>query len=117
MTTTLVAPDYSAIKERQRMTWASGDYAVVGTTLQIVGERLCAAVDIRAGERVIDVAAGDSNTTLAAARQFVEVTSSDHVGLCWSAARSARLLNVCTWLSGRQMQRRSLSPIVKASRS
>lgn len=79
MTTTLASPDYTSIKERQQMTWASGDYAVVGTTLQIVGERLCDAVDIRAGERVIDVAAGNGNATLAAARQFAEVTSTDYV--------------------------------------
>lgn len=77
--TTLAAPDYAAIKERQRATWASGDYAVVGTTLQIVGERLCDAIDLRAGERVLDVAAGNGNATLAAARHFAEVTSTDYV--------------------------------------
>lgn len=74
------APDYAAIKQRQQATWASGNYAVIGTTLQIVGERLCEAVDVRAGERVIDVAAGNGNATLAAARQFAEVTSTDYVG-------------------------------------
>ncbi|WP_029587604.1 class I SAM-dependent methyltransferase [Bradyrhizobium sp. URHD0069] len=78
-TMTLAVPDYAAIKERQRATWASGDYAVVGTTLQIVGERLCDAVDICAGERVLDVAAGNGNATLAAARHFAEVTSTDYV--------------------------------------
>lgn len=71
--------DYSAIKARQQATWASGDYAVVGTTLQIVGERLCEAVDLRAGERVLDVAAGNGNATLAAARHFADVTSTDYV--------------------------------------
>jgi SAM-dependent methyltransferase len=73
------APDYAAIKARQRATWAAGDYAVVGTTLQIVGERLCEAVDLRAGERVLDVAAGNGNATLAAARRFADVTSTDYV--------------------------------------
>jgi ubiquinone/menaquinone biosynthesis C-methylase UbiE len=58
---------------------AAGDYAVIGITLQIVGERLCEAVDLRADERVIDVAAGNGNATLAAARQFAEVTSTDYV--------------------------------------
>lgn len=72
-------PDYSAIKARQQATWASGDYAIVGTTLQLVGERLCEAVDLRAGERVLDVAAGNGNATLAAARHFAEVTSTDYV--------------------------------------
>jgi 16S rRNA C967 or C1407 C5-methylase (RsmB/RsmF family) len=61
------APDYATIKQRQQSTWASGDFAVIGTTLQIVGESLAEAADIRAGERVLDVAAGNGNATLAAA--------------------------------------------------
>ncbi|MDM0014887.1 class I SAM-dependent methyltransferase [Variovorax sp. J22P168] len=73
------APDYAAIKQRQQATWASGDYTVVGTTLQIVGETLAEAVDLRAGERVLDVAAGNGNATLAAARRYAEVTSTDYV--------------------------------------
>jgi ubiquinone/menaquinone biosynthesis C-methylase UbiE len=73
------APDYAAIKQRQQATWASGDYAVVGTTLQIVGEALAEATDVRAGERVLDVAAGNGNATLAAARRFAQVTSTDYV--------------------------------------
>lgn len=73
------APDLAALKARQRATWASGDYAVVGTTLQIVGESLCEAVDLRSGERVLDVAGGNGNARLAAARRFAEVTSSDYV--------------------------------------
>jgi len=72
-------PDFAAIKQRQQATWASGDYAVVGTTLQIVGEQLAETVDVRAGERVLDVAAGNGNATLAAARRFAEVTSTDYV--------------------------------------
>jgi ubiquinone/menaquinone biosynthesis C-methylase UbiE len=72
-------PDFAAIKQRQQATWASGDFAVVGTTLQIVGETLAEAVDVRAGERVLDVAAGNGNATLAAARRFAEVTSTDYV--------------------------------------
>ena len=79
MSTAAATPDYAAIKARQQATWAAGDYAVVGTTLQIVGERLCEAVDIRAGERVLDVAAGNGNATLAAARHFAHVTSTDYV--------------------------------------
>jgi ubiquinone/menaquinone biosynthesis C-methylase UbiE len=73
-------PDFTAIKQRQQATWAAGDYAMIGTTLQIVGERLCEAVDVRAGERVLDVAAGNGNATLAAARHFAQVTSTDYVG-------------------------------------
>lgn len=72
-------PDFAAIKVKQQATWASGDFAVVGTTLQIVGETLAEAADIRAGERVLDVAAGNGNATLAAARRFAKVTSTDYV--------------------------------------
>lgn len=74
-----VQPDYAAIKARQQATWASADFGVIGTTLQIVGESLAEAADIRAGERVLDVAAGNGNATLAAARRFAEVTSTDYV--------------------------------------
>ena len=74
-----LAPDLAAIKQRQQATWASGDFAVIGTTLQIVGESLAEAADIRAGERVLDVAAGNGNATLAAARRFAHVTSTDYV--------------------------------------
>jgi len=68
-----------SIKERQQATWASGNYGVIGTTLQIVGEQLCEAVDLRSGDRVLDVAAGNGNATLAAARRFAAVTSTDYV--------------------------------------
>ena len=71
--------DFNAIKQRQQATWASGDFAIIGTTLQIVGETLAEAVDVRAGERVLDVAAGNGNATLAAARRFARVTSTDYV--------------------------------------
>jgi ubiquinone/menaquinone biosynthesis C-methylase UbiE len=72
-------PDYTAIKQRQQATWASGNYSVIGSTLQIVGETLCEALDLCAGETVIDVAAGNGNVTLAAARRRAHVTSTDYV--------------------------------------
>ncbi len=71
--------DYTAIKQRQRAVWSAGDYALIGITLQIVGERLCEAVDLCAGSSVLDVAAGNGNATLAAARRFARVTSTDYV--------------------------------------
>ncbi|MGH6826103.1 class I SAM-dependent methyltransferase [Methyloceanibacter sp.] len=71
--------DLTAIKERQHAAWGSGDYAMIGTTLQIVGERLCEAVDLRSNQRVLDVAAGNGNATLAAARRFADVVSTDYV--------------------------------------
>lgn len=73
------AVDFAAIKLRQQGMWASGDYAFIGTTLQIVGELLAEEVDLRAGERVLDVAAGNGNASLAAARRFTDVTATDYV--------------------------------------
>jgi SAM-dependent methyltransferase len=82
------SPDLVAIKGRQRTAWSAGDYAVVGTTLQIVGENLCEALDLRAGQKVLDVAAGNGNATLAAARRFCEVTSTDYVPALLKSGRA-----------------------------
>lgn len=79
--------DLSTIKGRQQLAWGSGDYAVVGTTLQIVGETLCEAVDLRSNQRVLDVAAGNGNATLAAARRFADVVSTDYVGALLEGGR------------------------------
>jgi len=80
-------PDLAALKTRQQGTWASGDYAVVGTTLQIVGEQLCESLDIRAGQKVLDVAAGNGNASLAAARRWCDVVSTDYVPALLGRAR------------------------------
>jgi SAM-dependent methyltransferase len=79
VTSAQVAPDLAAIKARQHGAWSSGDYAVVGTTLQIVGESLCEALDLRSGQSVLDVAAGNGNFSLAAARRFCDVVATDYV--------------------------------------
>ena len=79
MTMTLASPDYADIKQRQQATWASGDYAKIGTTLQIVGETLAEAMDLAPGSSVLDVAAGNGNATLAFARRWCRVTSTDYV--------------------------------------
>ena len=73
------AADLAKVKARQQETWSSGDYATVGTTLQIVGENLCESLDVRAGQKVLDVAAGNGNVSLAAARRWCAVTSTDYV--------------------------------------
>jgi len=78
-TPTAGQPDLAAVKTRQQGAWSSGDYAVVGTTLQIVGEDLCEALDLRAGQTVLDVAAGNGNVSLAAARRWCDVTATDYV--------------------------------------
>ena len=72
--------DLVAVKSRQQAAWSAGDYSMVGTTLQIVGELLAEACDLRTDERVLDVAAGNGNATLAAARRGCKVTSTDYVG-------------------------------------
>src|SRR3954452_3497635 len=85
--TTITEPDLDAIKQKQQATWASGDYSVIGTTLQIVGESLCEALDIAAGSRVLDVAAGNGNASLAAARRGCHVTATDYVVALLDGAR------------------------------
>lgn len=84
-------PDFTALKTRQQAAWGSGDYAVIGTTLQIVGEQLAEACDLKTDERVLDVAAGNGNASLAAARRGCTVVSSDYVaGLLDRGAERAR---------------------------
>ncbi|HEX4386846.1 MAG TPA: class I SAM-dependent methyltransferase [Myxococcales bacterium] len=73
------AVDLNVLKTKQQAMWASGDFAVIGTTLQLVGESLCEAVELEAGSRVIDVACGNGNASLAAARRFAKVTGIDYV--------------------------------------
>ncbi len=91
MTQTLAKPDFVAIKAKQNAAWSSGDYARIGTTLQIVGETLAEAMDLPSDAAVLDVAAGNGNATLAFARRWCKVTSTDYVGsLLEQAARRAR---------------------------
>lgn len=80
--------DLTAVKLKQQAAWSAGDYAVIGTTLQIVGETLCEALDLRAGARVLDVAAGNGNATLAAARRWCDVVSTDYVGALLERAQA-----------------------------
>jgi ubiquinone/menaquinone biosynthesis C-methylase UbiE len=89
--------DLAALKARQHGAWSSGDYAVIGTTLQIVGEQLCEALDLRAGQSVLDVAAGNGNASLAAARRWCDVTATDYVPALLEHAREraqAERLNI-----------------------
>jgi SAM-dependent methyltransferase len=79
--------DLVGLKTRQQAAWSSGDYAVVGTTLQIIGETLCEALDLRAGQKVLDVAAGNGNVALAAARRWCHVTATDYVPALLDRAR------------------------------
>ncbi len=87
MVTMNTAPDYTAIKAKQRQTWATGDYAVIGTTILYMAETLCEALDLHAGQRVLDVAGGSGNAALAAARRFCTVTCTDYVPALLDRAR------------------------------
>jgi ubiquinone/menaquinone biosynthesis C-methylase UbiE len=97
MTTTAVrqtaTPELTALKSRQQVAWSSGNYAVVGTTLQIVGEQLCEALDLRAGSKVLDVAAGNGMVSLAAARRWCDVTSTDYVPALLESGRARATAN------------------------
>ncbi len=79
--------DLKALKARQQAAWSSGDYALIGTTLQIVGEDLCEALDIRSGQKVLDIAAGNGNVSLAAARRWCDVVATDYVPALLERAR------------------------------
>jgi ubiquinone/menaquinone biosynthesis C-methylase UbiE len=83
----VVGVDLAAVKARQKAMWASGDFAVIGTTLQIVGETLCEAAELEAGARVLDVACGNGNAALAAAHRFCRVTGLDYVPALLARAR------------------------------
>jgi ubiquinone/menaquinone biosynthesis C-methylase UbiE len=91
ISTSSPAVDLAAVKTRQQAAWSAGNYAVVGTTLQIVGETLCEALDLRSGARVLDVAAGNGNATLAAARRWCDVTSTDYVSSLLESGRARAL--------------------------
>lgn len=89
--------DLSGLKRKQQAAWSSGDYSVVGTTLQIVGESLCEALDLHSTDRVLDVAAGNGNVSLAAARRWCSVVATDYVPSLLERAReraAAERLNV-----------------------
>jgi ubiquinone/menaquinone biosynthesis C-methylase UbiE len=88
LSTPAPAVDLGAVKTRQQAAWSTGNYAVVGTTLQIVGENLCEALDLRSGSTVLDVAAGNGNATLAAARRWCDVTSTDYVASLLESGRA-----------------------------
>ena len=102
-------PNYEAIKTKQRAAWSAGDYSVVGVTLQIVGENLCEALDLRSGQRVLDVAAGNGNVSLAAARRFCDVTSSDYVPALLERGKQRAEIDGLVITSARQMPRRCRS--------
>ena len=80
-------PDLEALKARQQAMWASGDFGEIGTRLQIVGESLCEAVDLLSTDRVLDVAAGNGNASLAAARRYADVVATDYVPALLEQAR------------------------------
>jgi ubiquinone/menaquinone biosynthesis C-methylase UbiE len=79
--------ELNVIKEKQQKTWASGNYAVIGNSLVIMGERLCEAVDVRSGQKVLDVATGSGNTAISAARRYCDVTGIDYVPTLIGQAR------------------------------
>ena len=85
--TTQQTPDLTAIKGRQQKAWSAGDYGRVGVTLTMMGELLAEAVDLKPGQRVLDVACGNGNASLAAARRFCDVTGIDYVPMLLEEAR------------------------------
>jgi len=85
--TTQQTPDLTTIKGRQQKAWSSGDYGKVGVTLLMMAEHLAEAADLQPGHRVIDVASGNGNAALAAARRFADVTAIDYVPMLLEEGR------------------------------
>jgi 2-polyprenyl-3-methyl-5-hydroxy-6-metoxy-1,4-benzoquinol methylase len=108
--------DYSAAKARQHAAWSTGNYAVVGTTLQIVGESLCEALDLRSGARVLDVAAGNGNATLAAARRWCDVVSTDYVPALLESGRKRAEAKATRCGSRKPMRRACRFPTPRSMR-
>ncbi|MFM0228366.1 class I SAM-dependent methyltransferase [Paraburkholderia dipogonis] len=106
--------EFADVKARQHAAWETGNYAVVGTTLQIVGENLCEALDLRAGSRVLDVAAGNGNGTLAAARRWCDVTSTDYVASLLDAGQARARAEGLTTVQFREADAEAL-PYAEAS--
>lgn len=76
--TTGTNTDLTAVKQKQQEMWGTANYGAVGSRILLVSELLCDAVDLQGGERVLDVACGNGNTALAAARRFARVTGVDY---------------------------------------
>ena len=110
-------PDLAAIKARHQQTWATGDFAVVGSHITIVAEQLCEAVDLRAGWEVLDVATGSGNTALAAARRFCEVTGVDFVPALLERGRERPRRSGCRSRSWRATPRPCPSQTPPSTRS
>ena len=95
--TSLGTPDFTAIKTKQRATWASGNYAKVAGLVVLPAEQLCEAAGLQAGWRVLDVATGSGNAALGAARRGCDVVGVDYVPALLDRARTraqAELLDV-----------------------
>jgi SAM-dependent methyltransferase len=86
--TTPQTPDLTAIKGRQQKAWSTGDYGKVGVTLLMMGEQLAEAANLKPGHKVLDVASGNGNASLAAARRFCDVTGIDYVPMLLDEARN-----------------------------
>ncbi|GGK28923.1 hypothetical protein GCM10010124_22120 [Pilimelia terevasa] len=83
MTTTSTASPaglaLTPLKSTQQQTWASGDFRRIAARIVLVSELLADTADLRAGSRVLDVACGNGNATLAAARADASVLGVDYV--------------------------------------
>jgi SAM-dependent methyltransferase len=66
------------LKDKHRAMWALGDYpALAADIIPGLGQILVTACGVRAGDRVLDVAAGSGNAAIPAARAGARVVASD----------------------------------------
>ncbi len=79
--------DYQSITNNQRQTWSQGDFHEIARLNIVMAEAICDVGDLRAGERVLDVACGSGPAALVAARRYCEVTGIDFVPTLLERAR------------------------------
>lgn len=82
--------DYQTITQRQRATWATGDFNVISRLTMPMSEALVQAADPRAGQRILDIACGSGNAALVAGRRFCDVTGIDYVPELIERGKDAR---------------------------
>jgi SAM-dependent methyltransferase len=102
-TSTIDTTTDRALKAKHRAMWALGDYPAVAIhVIPELGPTLVAATGVRAGDRVLDVAAGTGNAAVPAALTGAEVVASDLTPELFVAGRQFAARNgvEITWEEG-----------------